>query len=127
MVRSMEQRTLAAQNSVGTAFKLEKNGTLYRVIVGFSSNAGDATGPQGGVALGTNGLLYGTTRMGVPMVLVRYTISITMAAAYVVLHSFSGTNGDETLRGGSDCSQAMAGFMVQLIPAAAMVSARFSK
>jgi len=81
-------------NSVGTAFKLEKNGTLYRVIVGFSSNAGDATGPQGGVALGTNGLLYGTTRNGGAYGFGTIYNLHHDGSGYVVLHSFSGTNGD---------------------------------
>ena len=45
-------------NNLGTVFKLQKDGSLYGVIVSFSSAGGDAAGPQGGVVFGTNGALW---------------------------------------------------------------------
>jgi len=116
-------------NSVGTAFKLEKNGTLYRVIVGFSSNAGDATGPQGGVALGTKRpALWNNSKWGAYGFGTIYNLHHD-GSGYVVLHSFSRHQRRWKLwRGGSDCSQAMAGFMVQTHSGGQqLVSARFSK
>ena len=81
-------------NNLGTVFKLQKNGSLYGVLVSFSNAGGDAAAPQGGVVIGTNSALYGTTRNGgIFGVGTIYKLNPD-GSGYAVLHSFSGTNGD---------------------------------
>jgi uncharacterized repeat protein (TIGR03803 family) len=48
-------------NDAGTVFRLNKNGTGYAVLHRFSGSGVDGLHPSG-VTLGTDGMLYGTTR-----------------------------------------------------------------
>jgi uncharacterized repeat protein (TIGR03803 family) len=48
----------------GTVFKLNPDGTRYRVLHNFGNGAGDGKTPEGGVTQGSDGALYGTTAGG---------------------------------------------------------------
>src|SRR5207249_867233 len=50
--------------SAGVVFKLNKDGSGYRVLYGFGGNAVDGGNPRVGVIEGTDGVLYGTTPVG---------------------------------------------------------------
>jgi uncharacterized repeat protein (TIGR03803 family) len=49
---------------VGTAFKLNKDGSDFNVLHSFSTNGGDGQFPSAAVVEGSDGALYGTTSAG---------------------------------------------------------------
>jgi uncharacterized repeat protein (TIGR03803 family) len=48
----------------GTVFKLNKDGSGYRILHSFGTTPGDGRRPQSGLVEGKNGVLYGTTYVG---------------------------------------------------------------
>ena len=80
--------------TVGTVFKLNKDGSGYTVLRSFASNTGLA--PQGSLLEGSDGALYGTTHWGAGTVF-RMNKDGT---GYAVLRSFGLTAGDAQLPNG---------------------------
>ncbi len=56
--------TQGGSNNVGTVFKLNKDGTGYRVLHSFGPSVGDGYSPRVGLVAGNDGGLYGTTYLG---------------------------------------------------------------
>jgi uncharacterized repeat protein (TIGR03803 family) len=79
---------------VGTVFKLKKDGTGYSVLRSFAGNDGDGQYPHGGLVLGSDNALYGTTLSGG-----RERVGTVFrlnpdGSGYGVLRSFSKSGGD---------------------------------
>jgi len=51
-------------SNAGTIFKLNKDGSGYQPLYHFKGSPGDAQYPYGPLAMGTNGVLFGTTEFG---------------------------------------------------------------
>jgi uncharacterized repeat protein (TIGR03803 family) len=51
-------------NSVGTVFKINRNGSSYQILHHFQTNGVDGFAPQGGLVQGLDNFLYGTTQQG---------------------------------------------------------------
>ena len=80
-------------NNVGTIFRIDTNGNNYAVLTSFSTAAGGYE-PLGGLTLGTDGAVYGSTRYGGPNDSgVAFRLSIT-DNSYTELHEFLGVAGD---------------------------------
>ncbi len=80
--------------SVGTLFKLDKDGNGYRVLHSFTGGGGDGYGPQA-VVKGTDGALYGTTSGGGGSAFAGTVFKLNQdGSGYRVLLSFTGTAGD---------------------------------
>ncbi len=77
----------------GTVFRLNPDGTDYRIIHSFDPNAGDGKYPNSALVIGTDGALYGTTEEGGTN---NFGVVFRLATAgsdYSVLYHFgSGTN-----------------------------------
>lgn len=52
------------QYGVGTVFRMQPDGTEFKVLKSFANTGVDSTRPQAGVTLATDGYLYGTAREG---------------------------------------------------------------
>jgi uncharacterized repeat protein (TIGR03803 family) len=84
--------TNGGAHGYGAVFQLTPTGkmTVLHSFTGADSNTGDGGYPYGGLTLGTDGSLYGTTvRGGVGYGTV---FKITTGGTFNVLHSFNGTN-----------------------------------
>lgn len=80
-------------NDRGTVFTLDTNGNHYAVLKSFAGGP-DGKQPLAGLAQGSDGALYGTTRYGgVTDSGLAFEIA-TDGSGYAVLHSFVVTNGD---------------------------------
>jgi len=78
-------------NGQGTVFKLNKDGSTYRVL--YSFNGSDGAGPYGRLVEGRDGALYGTTsRRGENDAGAVFKLNKD-GSSYRVLHSFSGSDG----------------------------------
>ena len=75
----------------GTVFKLNKNGTDYRVLRRFTGPPGDGTQPYGGLLETAGGTLYGTTAFGGSSGRGTLFKLNKDGSAYSVLRSFAGT------------------------------------
>src|SRR5207247_3627782 len=78
----------------GTIFKMNQDGSGYRVLYNFTGAAGDASSPAAGLFEADDGALYGTTWYG------GSTWNGTVfrvnrdGSNYAVVYSFLGTGGD---------------------------------
>lgn len=76
-------------SSVGTVFKLNKDGTGYRVLLNFNYQNG--ANPVAGLLLGSDSLLYGTTYMGgFSGFGTVFTLNQDGTGFAVLLHNFTG-------------------------------------
>ncbi len=84
----------------GTVFKLNQDGSGYRVLYSFIGTGGDGSGPEAGLVEGMDGALYGTTPFGGianannPDGLGTVFRLNRDGSGYTVLRRFSGTSGD---------------------------------
>src|SRR5579871_5254411 len=76
-------------NSEGTVFKVNTNGTNFTVLHTFTGIS-DGANPQAGLVL-SNGILYGTTSSGASGYGTVFSVS-TSGTNFKVLHAFSGGN-----------------------------------
>ncbi len=85
-------------NGMGTVFKMTSSGTLT-TLHKFDANAGEGKDPRAGLVEGTNGFLYGTTRLG--GTLDNGTVfRIRYDGTFTTIHSFAGgSSGDSPLAG----------------------------
>jgi len=78
----------------GVVFRVNRDGSGYRVLHHFGSSAGDGTYPWAGVVEGSDGMLYGTTESGGTADMgTLYRISPD-GTGYAILHSFGDADGD---------------------------------
>lgn len=80
-------------NNAGTLFKLNKDGSNYAVLHRFGDVDGDAAEPEGGLVLGGDGVLYGTTRSGGDNNFGTVFRIDRDGNNYAILHRFSGVDG----------------------------------
>lgn len=79
--------------NAGTVFRITPAGS-ETVLYSFSGSAGDGAQPMAGLAVGSDGNLYGTTKSGGPFTPAGGTVfKITPAGVETVLHFFSGNGG----------------------------------
>jgi len=78
-------------NNWGTIFALNKNGSGYAVLKLFTNSA-SGRGPHSGLMLGSDGVLYGTTRSGGSSNSGAIFALNQNGSGYSVLYSFTGTN-----------------------------------
>jgi len=84
----------------GTVFKLNQDGSGYRLLRSFTGTGGDGSGPEAGLMEGSDGALYGTTYSGGvinannPGGLGTVFKLNRDGSGYTVLRRFSGTSGD---------------------------------
>src|SRR5262249_52444579 len=77
-------------SSSGTVFKLNKDGTGYRVLLNFDGQNG--ANPVAGLISGSNSVLYGTTYIGGFLgVEPRFSLSQDGTGFAFLLHNFTGT------------------------------------
>jgi uncharacterized repeat protein (TIGR03803 family) len=90
--------TWGGSASGGVVFRLSTGGGGYTVLYNFDTNNPiNGTGPQAGLALGSDGYLYGVTTSGGTKGLgVLFRIS-TKGVGYAVLHNFDTPTGDTPL------------------------------
>lgn len=84
---------LGGASGFGTVFKINGDGTGYAVLTNFTGNTGNAPGaqPRGCLAMGNDGLLYGTAEFGGSTNNgIIFRMSKT-GSGYTVLHSFDYT------------------------------------
>jgi uncharacterized repeat protein (TIGR03803 family) len=81
-------------NDVGTVFGLDTNGGSYSVLHHFSTNGTGGWGPVGGLALGRDGVLYGTTADGGSNTCGTVFRMGTDGSGYTVLRTFRTNNVD---------------------------------
>ncbi len=82
---------LGGTSGFGTVFKINGDGTGYAVLTNFTGSAGNAPGaqPRGCLALGNDGLLYGTTELGGSANNGTVFRLSKAGTGYTVLHSFN--------------------------------------
>jgi uncharacterized repeat protein (TIGR03803 family) len=81
-------------STFGTVFKLNRDGSGYRVLYNFGSSVGDGLQPVAGVVEGSDGILYGTTiHDGVSGKGTVFKLN-TDGSGCAVLHRFGGAPGD---------------------------------
>src|SRR5438105_4735880 len=80
--------------NAGTIFKVNRDGTGYRVLYNFKGIGGDGTYPVRGVVEGGDGALYGTTALGGAYDNGTVFKLNKDGSGYKVLHSFSGYPDD---------------------------------
>jgi uncharacterized repeat protein (TIGR03803 family) len=82
-------------NNAGTVFRIARTGTDYAVLHSCASTSDDGRSPWAGLALGTDGALYGTASLGGGSNNLGAVFKLnTDGSGYHVVHSFSGTGGD---------------------------------
>jgi uncharacterized repeat protein (TIGR03803 family) len=99
-------------NPGGTVYKLNKDGTNYRVLHTFEYSGGDGAWPLGPLLEGSDGALYGTTALGGPSNFFYTWGAGTIfklnkdGSGYSILRSFTGSPGEGArplpLREGTD-------------------------
>jgi uncharacterized repeat protein (TIGR03803 family) len=77
-------------STFGTVFKLNRDGSGYRVLYNFGSSVDDGLQPRAGVVEGSDGFLYGTTGSGNGTV---FKLNRD-GSGYAVLHRFGSTPND---------------------------------
>jgi len=80
--------------AVGSAFRMNKNGSGFEVIHAFSESPTDGAFPSGGLLQASDGALYGSTQNGGELdsgIVFRMDLN---GSNFVVLHSFSGGGND---------------------------------
>ena len=80
-------------SSAGTVFKLNKDGSGYRILYSFGAGAGDGQKPRAGLMEGIDGALYGTTFSGGTSSNGTVFKLSKDGSGYSVMHHFSG--GDD--------------------------------
>ncbi len=100
--------TLAAgSNGYGAVFRLDKDGSNYRLLHSFGGS-GDGKWPYAGVVEGNDGALYGTTHEGGATNAGTVFRLNKDGSAYSILHNF-GLEGDPTLEGKNPTGPVMEG------------------
>src|SRR6266404_3782796 len=97
--------TSPGANTMGTIFKLNKDGSGYSVLHNFSWTGGDGWDPRGTLVEGNDGALYGTSSYGGNNAEGTVFKLKKDGSAYEVLFSFSGSDGSNPFAGlieGSD-------------------------
>lgn len=79
-------------NSFGTIFKLNKDGSNYSVIYHFDLASESGVTPESALLEGQDGMLYGTTSSGGPASAGTAFKVNTDGTGFVVLHAFSSAN-----------------------------------
>jgi uncharacterized repeat protein (TIGR03803 family) len=83
----------------GTVFKLNRDGSGYRVLHAFSGRNGDGLGPRAAVMEARDGVLYGTTGAGGANEIGTVFKLNKDGSDYTVLHSFTGGAGGSQPQG----------------------------
>ena len=83
-------------NDAGCIYKLTTNGGSYSIAFSFTVGS-EGYQPWGGLAEGTNGVLYGTTRLGGTNDVGTVFKINKNGTGYSVLHRFQSTGGDGNL------------------------------
>ena len=83
-------------SDLGTVFRVNADGSGYTVLHSFAGGS-DGASPAAGLALGTDGTLYGTTSRGGSANAGTVFKIGRDGSSYTVLQSFTGTNGDPAL------------------------------
>ena len=81
-------------NGNGTVFRLNADGTGYKVLHVFTGSGGDGASPYGGLTRGGDRAMYGTTESGGGYTNGTVFKLNTDGTGYTVLHSFTGIGGD---------------------------------
>ncbi|HWX20328.1 MAG TPA: choice-of-anchor tandem repeat GloVer-containing protein [Candidatus Binatia bacterium] len=81
-------------NGLGTIFKVNPDGSGYAIMHSFSSTGGDGRNPEGGLLLGKDGAIYGTTANGGAGTAGTVFKIAPDGSGYTVLRRFSGADGD---------------------------------
>src|SRR5947207_6602421 len=84
----------AANKYAGTVFRMNKDGTDYRVLHKFSLTGGDGRRPFGAVIEATDGALYGTTASGGATGRGTVFKLNKDGSGYILLHSLQGSPGE---------------------------------
>ena len=87
--------TGGGSNGIGVVFKIRPDGTSYTVIHSFNGLAGQS--PQGGLLIGSDGILYGTTPGGGSINLGTVFKLNRDGTGFGVLHNFAGFGVDGAL------------------------------
>ncbi len=85
---------LGGSSGSGTVFKLNKDGSGYTVLRRFTNTSGDAAQPYGKLIEGTDGAIYGTTRLGGTSSRGTVFKLNKDGTGYAVIRQFSPTGGD---------------------------------
>jgi uncharacterized repeat protein (TIGR03803 family) len=80
--------------NAGTVFRLNKDGSDYRVLKSFGASPADARNPYAPLLEGSDGALYGTTLSGGVMNQGAIFTLARNGSNYAVLHSFGTRTGD---------------------------------
>jgi uncharacterized repeat protein (TIGR03803 family) len=83
----------------GTAFKLNRDGSGYAVLHHFGSSPDDGKDLQAGILVGSDGMLYGATRMGGTFGAGTLYKMNSDGSNYSVFYNFSGSNDGQQARG----------------------------
>jgi len=78
----------------GTVFKLNRDGSSYRVLHRFAGQSGDGAAPYADLIEASDGLLYGTTHLGGSTNLGTLFKLHRDGTGYTVLRSFGAVSGD---------------------------------
>ncbi|HLV80721.1 MAG TPA: choice-of-anchor tandem repeat GloVer-containing protein, partial [Chthonomonadaceae bacterium] len=82
----------------GTVYTLSPNGRIFATLHNFSGSP-DGSSPEGGLLLGSDGRLYGTTLYGGAYAAGSVFRIATNGTAFTTLHSFQGTDGSNPYAG----------------------------
>jgi len=80
-------------SNVGTIYKLNKDGSGYQPLYSFKGQPGDGEHPYGPLAMGTNGVLFGTTEFGGSNSVGTLFMMKSDGSGYRVLVHFGGSPG----------------------------------
>jgi uncharacterized repeat protein (TIGR03803 family) len=86
---------------LGTAFRLDLDGVVYKIVRRFSQTGDDGCNPQDALVRASNGCLYGTTQNGGACDQGTVFKMNVDGTGYTVLHSFTGTNGSRLTADGA--------------------------
>jgi uncharacterized repeat protein (TIGR03803 family) len=80
-------------NGFGTVFSIDPGGQTYTVIHVFGTTADDGSNPYGGLLMGSDGMLYGTTEKGHNGTGLGTVFRLnTDGSSFETLHTFTGGN-----------------------------------
>jgi uncharacterized repeat protein (TIGR03803 family) len=83
----------------GTTFRINQDGSGYAVLHHFGASAGDGKDLQAGILVGSDGMLYGGTRMGGTSGAGTLFKMNSDGSNYSVFYNFSGSNDGQQARG----------------------------
>lgn len=85
------------QYGVGTVYRMQPDGTTFKVLKSFSNTGVDSTKPQSGVMLASDGYLYGTAREGGEFGMGTIYRIRTDGGEFGVVHTFGLQTRDGTI------------------------------